>query len=119
MQTYIHRLFAVTAIVLCSAAMLVAQELEKSCKVAVSFSRRGNDAVTTVTVTNTTKKRCIDPVVRVRFYDKDGKEVATDAKAYFATIPPKGTKRMEARIFSDIPPEATTAKGALDAALFE
>jgi len=89
------------------------------CTVAVSWARRGEDATVTVTVKNTTKKTLVDPVVRVRFYNIDSVEVASDAKMYFSRVKPGASKRMETRIWSLIPTDASYTKGSLDAGVFE
>lgn len=115
------------ALILCflglvAAPLHAADDMEtmlKKVTVKVSFSRSGKNMAVTVSLTNTNKKPCTDPVVRVTFFDKDGNEVLTDAKAYFATIKPKATKRMETRLWRDVPPEAVTATGKLDAAVFD
>ncbi|MBK7412864.1 MAG: hypothetical protein IPI29_09960 [Ignavibacteria bacterium] len=54
--------------------------MRKKCAVSVTWTWRGEDATTVVTVKNATKKTLVDPVVRVRFYNKEGAEVSTDAK---------------------------------------
>lgn len=91
----------------------------KQCSCSVSWMRRGEDAVVTVTVKNGTKKTLVDPVVRVRFYNADSIEVASDAKMYFTRIKPQASKRLEARIWQLIPPDAAYARGALDAGVLE
>jgi hypothetical protein len=88
------------------------------CKVTVSWSRRGVDATVSVTVKNGSSKKMKDPVIRVRFYDANGEEVVSDSKAYFVTIGPKASKKLESRIWSDVPPEAKDAKGEVVTAVF-
>lgn len=95
------------------------ESLWKKCTVSVTWKRRGDDATVAVTVKNRTKKTLTDPTVRVTFYDKDGKEVAADSKGYAATLRPGASKRMEARIWTSIPAEAASAKGAVDGGFFE
>ncbi|MBI2794047.1 MAG: hypothetical protein HYX66_05265 [Ignavibacteria bacterium] len=102
--------------------LLMAQDTStmlKQCSCSVSWMRRGEDAVVTVTVKNGTKKTLVDPVVRVRFYNADSIEVASDAKMYFTRIKPQASKRLEARIWQLIPPDAAYARGALDAGVLE
>jgi hypothetical protein len=88
------------------------------CTVTVSWSRRGADATVSVTVKNGSSKKMKDPVIRVRFYDANGEEMMSDSKAYFVTIGPKATKKLEARIWSDVPTEATDARGEVVTAVF-
>lgn len=95
-------------------------ELYKKCNVTVSWSRNGEDAVVTVTVKNGAKKTLHDPVVRVAFFDADGNELVADSKAYFKNVPAKGSKRMEARIWSYVPENAVKqAKGSVVGGYFE
>ncbi len=89
------------------------------CSVTVKWSRRGEDASVTVTVKNGAKKTLVDPVVRVTFFDKDGNQVASDSKAYFARIGKGASKRMETRIWSLIPPEAEKVEGKVEGGYFE
>lgn len=105
--------FAAVGLAQDTAAML------KKCSLTVSWSRRGEDASVTVAVKNGTKKTLVDPVVRVRFYNKDSVEVASDAKMYFNRIKAGATKRMETRIWSLIPHDASYTQGSLDAGVFE
>ncbi|NQW29747.1 MAG: hypothetical protein HQ472_04470 [Ignavibacteria bacterium] len=88
--------------------------LLKKCKVDVTWNRHGEDAVVTVTVTNKTGKKLVDPSVRVTFYDAEEREVGGDSKTYFKTVPPGAKKKFEARIFSYVPAEAKTAKGVVE-----
>lgn len=102
--------------------LLLAQDTSKmlnQCTCSVSWARRGEDAVVTVTVKNGTKKTLVDPVVRVRFYNTDSVEVASDAKMYFTRIKPHASKRLEARIWQLVPQEAVYVKSSLDAGVFE
>ncbi|HLP29249.1 MAG TPA: FxLYD domain-containing protein [Candidatus Didemnitutus sp.] len=101
---------------------LVAQDekaMRKKCTVSVTWSWRGEDATTVVTVKNETKKTLVDPVVRVRFYNKDGAEVSTDAKGYATRIKPGASKRLEARFWSSVDSTAVTAKGEVEYCVFE
>ncbi len=93
--------------------------MRKKCTVTVSYTMRGEDAHVSVTVKNGTKKTLVDPVVRVRFYDKNGTEVTTDAKGYAARIKPGAAKKMETRIWRSISPDAVKATGELDYCVFE
>ncbi len=95
-------------------------ELYKKCSVTVSWSRNGEDATVTVTVKNGAKKPLHDPVVRVAFFDAEGNELVADSKAYFKVVPAKGSKRMEARIWSYVPENAVKqAKGSVVGGYFE
>jgi len=95
-------------------------ELYEKCSVTVSWSRNGEDATVTVTVKNNTKYTLHDPVVRVAFFDKEGNELAADAKAYFKDVPPRKSKRMEARIWDLVPENAVKqAKGTVVGGYFE
>ena len=95
-------------------------ELYEKCSVKVSWSRNGEDATVTVTVKNNTKYTLHDPVVQVAFFDKDGNELVADAKAYFKNVPPRKSKRMEARIWDYVPEEAVKkAKGTVVGGYFE
>ncbi len=93
--------------------------MRKKCTVSVTWTWRGEDATTVVTVKNATKKTLVDPVVRVRFYDKDGAEVSTDAKGYATRIKPGASKRLEARFWSSVDTTAVTAKGEVEYCVFE
>lgn len=95
------------------------KEMRKKCAVTVKWAKRGEDATVTLTIKNATKKTMTDPVVRVRFYDAEGAEVTTDAKAYFAKLKPGTSKRMETRIWSSISPLAESAKGEVEYCVFE
>ncbi|GMV52765.1 MAG: hypothetical protein IAE64_02700 [Flavobacteriales bacterium] len=91
-----------------------AEEFAK-CPVQVNWKRtKAEDYTVTVTVTNGSSYTLIDPKVRVVFYDKDGKELSSAAKAYFARIPKGKSKRMEARIFSYIDTNSVDAKGFVE-----
>ena len=95
-------------------------ELYKKCSVSVSWSRNGEDAVVTVTVKNNTKTTLHDPVVRVAFFDAEGKELVADSKAYFKTVAARKSKRMEARIWSFVPEGAVQkAQGSVVGGYFE
>ncbi|MBK7578521.1 MAG: hypothetical protein IPI24_14045 [Ignavibacteria bacterium] len=95
---------------------------ERRCERSVRSRLRGHgaeDATTVVTVKNATKKTLVDPVVRVRFYNKEGAEVSTDAKGYAARIKPGASKRLEARFWSSVDTTAVTAKGEVEYCVFE
>jgi len=95
-------------------------ELYEKCSVTVSWSRNGEDAVVTVTVKNPTKYTLHDPVVRVAFFDADGKELVADSKAYFKNVAAKKSKRMEARIWTFVPETAVAkAKGSVVGGYFD
>lgn len=93
--------------------------MRKKCTVSVTWTWRGEDATTVVTVKNATKKTLVDPVVRVRFYNKEGSEVSTDAKGYAARIKPGASKRLEARFWSSVDTTAVSAKGEVEYCVFE
>jgi hypothetical protein len=95
------------------------EALWKKCVVTVEWKKRGEDATVIVTVKNGSKKVLTDPTIRVTFFDKAGSEVAADSKGYFGAIRPGASKRMEARIWTSIPAEAVSAKGAVDGGFFE
>jgi hypothetical protein len=110
-------LIFITAFLVLGNKLLYASDAEQfaKCTVTVAWKRTNAEDITaTVTVHNGTNKTLVDPKVRVTFFDKDGKEVASAAKAYFATIPKGKSKRMEARIFSYIDTNAVEAKGAVE-----
>ena len=94
-------------------------ELYKKCVVTAKWSRKGEDAVVTVTVKNKTKKTLVDPSVRVTFFDKDGEEVTSDSKTYFKRIKRGKSKRMEARIWDFVPEEAVSVKCEVEGGYFE
>ncbi len=94
-------------------------DLRKKCPVTVTWKLNGEDATVTVTVKNGTKKTLVDPLVRVRFYNKDGLEVSSDAKGYSATIRPGASKKLEARIWRSISPESAKATGEVEYCIFE
>ncbi len=93
--------------------------MRAKCAVSVSYALRGEDAHVTVTVKNGTKKTLVDPVVRVRFLDKDGNEVTTDAKGYATRIKPGASKKLETRIWRMVSPDAVKATGAVEYCVFE
>jgi hypothetical protein len=93
--------------------------MRAKCTVSVSYTLRGEDAHVTVTVKNGTKKTLVDPVVRVRFLDKDGNEVTTDAKGYAARIKPGASKKLETRIWRMVSADAAKATGAVEYCVFE
>lgn len=94
-------------------------ELFKKCTVTAKWSRRGEDAVVTVTIKNKTKKTLVDPTVRVTFYDKDGEEVTSDAKTYFKSVKRGKSKRMEARIFDYVSEDAVKVECEVESGVFE
>lgn len=96
-----------------------AQELKDKVKVTVSFRKSGTDWPVSVTLKNESGKTFSDPVVRVRFYNKDGQEVSTDAKMYFVTVKKGATKKLETRIWNDVDTSAVSATGSLDTAVFD
>ena len=107
---------------LLSVAILVADDtstLLAKCSVKVTWSRRGEDATVTVTVKNGTKKILVDPSVRVTFFDANGEQVASDSKTYFVRLGKGASKRLEARIWSLVPPEAVKAEGKVEDARLE
>lgn len=96
-----------------------AEEYAK-CSVKVGWKRsNAEDCTVTVTVTNGSKKTLVDPTVRVTFYDKEGKEVTSAAKAYFARIGKGKSKRLEARIWSYVDTTAVEAKGTVEGGYLE
>ena len=95
------------------------EEMYKKCTVSLKWSRRGEDAVVTVSVKNKTRKTLVDPYVYVTFYDAEGNEVAADGKTYFVKVKQGKTKRMEGRIWDYIPEEATEVKGVVEGGEFE
>lgn len=116
------RALIITALLCLTAAVSIAGDTEANyakCSVTVKWSRRGEDASVTVTVKNGAKKTLVDPVVRVTFFDKDGNQVASDSKAYFARIGKGASKRMETRIWSLIPPEAEKVEGKVEGGYFD
>jgi uncharacterized membrane protein len=119
MKTLVMTLVVAIMAVGAPVSLMANEALWKKCSVTVVWKKRGEDATVTVTVKNGTKNTLTDPSVRVTFYDKEGNEVAADSKGYFGTIRPGASKRMEARIWTSIPAEATTAKGAVDGGFFE
>lgn len=98
---------------------MIAQELKDKVKVTVSFRKTGTDWPVSVTLKNESGKTFSDPVVRVRFYDKDGQEVSSDAKMYFVTVKKGATKKLETRIWNDVDTTAVSATGSLDTAVFD
>lgn len=96
-----------------------AQELKDKVKVTVAFRKSGTDWPVSVTLKNESGKTFSDPVVRVRFFDKDGQEVSTDAKMYFVTVKKGATKKLETRIWNDVDTSAVSATGSLDTAVFD
>ncbi len=95
------------------------EKMYEKCTVSLKWSRRGEDAVVTVTIKNMTKKTLVDPYVYVTFYDDEGNEVAADGKTYFVKVKRGKTKRMEGRIWDYIPEEATEVKGVVEGGEFE
>lgn len=118
------RVVGIVAACLCfvTAATMIAGDAEEyaKCSVAVSWKRTNpEDCVVTVTVKNGSKHTLVDPTVRVMFYDKDGKEVTSAAKAYFARIGKGKSKRLEARIWSYVDSTAVDAKGLVEGGYLE
>lgn len=116
------RSIALALLLVLSATILVAGDTASNlakCSVKVTWSRRGEDATVTVTVKNGTKKTLVDPSVRVTFFDKDGAQVASDSKTYFVRLGKGANKRLEARIWSLVPPEAVKAEGKVEDGVFE
>lgn len=107
----------ICAVALCTTVL--AQELEKKVKVTVTWKRHGDDAHVTPTLHNQSGKTLIDPIVRVRFYDKNNVEVSTASKSFFARIGKGQKKRLETRIWSSIDSTAVRAEGELDISLFQ
>lgn len=96
-----------------------AEEYAK-CSVKVSWKRTNSeDCTVTVSVKNGSSKKLVDPTVRVTFYDKEGKELTSAAKAYFARIGKGQTKRLEARIWSYVDTNAVEAKGTVEGGYLE
>lgn len=112
------RLLAVVCVLALTATAL-AQELEKRVNVSLSWKRKGADVFVTATLHNKSGKTLIDPIVRVRFYDKNDQEVATASKAYFTRVGKGAKKRLETRIWSEIDTTAVRAEGELDISLFQ
>jgi uncharacterized membrane protein len=117
------KLLVVAFIIMAPAALMAQTDsaMYAKCKVSVSWSRNGEDAVVTVTVKNGTKKTLIDPLVRVTFYDENDKELTTDAKMYFVRLGPGKSKTMEARFWNYVPLEAVNkkTKGMVEGGYFE
>ncbi|MDZ4745858.1 MAG: FxLYD domain-containing protein [bacterium] len=118
MNHSIHTLIALLC-VFALTATAYSQELEKKVKVSVTWKRHGSDVHVTATVHNLSGKKLIDPIVRVRFYDKDDQEVASASKAYFTTLGKGAKKRLETRTWSEIDTTAVRAEGSLDISLFQ